>query len=439
MDSQQGLVFVNISHPDETREKRTQRVIRQRVMREIGKSRQKRRDAPAVTFTWQPICDPYLTPPISPSLSSYSLPVESTPRVLELLSFMNAEAEYKYRPFRKIWFSMALSDHSAFTLCMANAAMFWDEARCPESFQYVKSEEALKYYGHEGVITTILGLICHDLYVGTLDRWTYHIHGLARISRIRGGFKDLSYELQLFTCWFDVLGSAAKDSLPLLPEYPLSSKTGQQGSIDLPNRLPQPLLKELMGNSMDLDSLTAAFEQTAIVSKFVNSRSHDSGFWKLEDDIGPLQMLGSTTHKLLSVPRWDSQIVNPLSLVQEMTRLALLILLANLKLHYGMSASEMGLLQCKFFSLLQCQALDHHLLSFPTLRLWALVTAGIRLEPGPSKKLAVQRIASQMKAMRISNGSIAIEMMHDLIWINVLSSEKDTEMFISAIDKECLK
>ena len=93
---------------------------------------------------------------------------------------VNAESEYNYRPFRKVWFSMALCDHSAFMLSMANAAMFLDEARNPDNFQYADSAEALRYYGQcveqittrlsnpadctsEGVITTILGLICHDV------------------------------------------------------------------------------------------------------------------------------------------------------------------------------------------------------------------------------------------------------------------------------------
>jgi hypothetical protein len=75
---------------------------------------------------------------------------------------------------------MALCDPSAFMLSMANAAMFLDEARNPDTFRYENSSEALRYYGQcveqvttrlsdpadctsVGVITTILGLICHDV------------------------------------------------------------------------------------------------------------------------------------------------------------------------------------------------------------------------------------------------------------------------------------
>lgn len=93
---------------------------------------------------------------------------------------MHAETNYRYRPFQTVWFEMALYDASAFKLCLANASMFLDEAHNPKTFRYERSQEALMYYGQcvrqvthrladpkdctsEGLITTILGLICHDV------------------------------------------------------------------------------------------------------------------------------------------------------------------------------------------------------------------------------------------------------------------------------------
>lgn len=95
---------------------------------------------------------------------------------------MHADAEYNYRPFRKVWFAMALTDQSAFILCKANAAMFLEKARLRngDEFRYEHCAETLSYYGQcvrevssrlsdpvdcvsEGVFTTILGLICHDV------------------------------------------------------------------------------------------------------------------------------------------------------------------------------------------------------------------------------------------------------------------------------------
>lgn len=188
------FAFVNVSHPDEIRDKRTQRLVRRQAMREIGKSRRKPTREPTWTFALRAICT---TPSPSASLNLGSEPVEMNPRARELVHFsiatphgrfagsneriaVHADADYSYRPFRKIWFSMALRDGSAFTLCLANASMFREEARHPASFRYEACEEALTYYGccvrqvterlsdptdctSEGVITTILGLICHDV------------------------------------------------------------------------------------------------------------------------------------------------------------------------------------------------------------------------------------------------------------------------------------
>jgi hypothetical protein len=75
---------------------------------------------------------------------------------------------------------MALTDATAFQLCMANAAMFMAQRKQPDTFQYEKCSEVLEYYGKcleqitkrlerrddcasDGVIVTVLGLICHDV------------------------------------------------------------------------------------------------------------------------------------------------------------------------------------------------------------------------------------------------------------------------------------
>lgn len=93
---------------------------------------------------------------------------------------MHSEADYVYRPFRVVWFTMAITDRSAFNLLLANAALCLDQMKKPDSFEYGKCRESLTYYGacvaqviqrlgdkdesaSEGVIATVLGLICHDV------------------------------------------------------------------------------------------------------------------------------------------------------------------------------------------------------------------------------------------------------------------------------------
>lgn len=102
----EGLSFVNISHPDDINKKDTQRAIRQRVMKGIGRSRRKR----PLTLTFlvhnsseviTPLEDLATTTPavnsraacswsekVPRSLDSHSLfPVEPSPRALQLLHY----------------------------------------------------------------------------------------------------------------------------------------------------------------------------------------------------------------------------------------------------------------------------------------------------------------------------------------------------------------
>jgi hypothetical protein len=132
---------------------------------------------------------------------------------------------------------MALVDQSAFKLSMANASMFLAQRKDPDGFRYETCSESLTYFGQclslvtkrledpkdrlsEGVITTILGLICHDvrhslqfmiehrlidhlqLYVGIWDRLAAHSAGLHLIYKLRGGFRDLSPNIPLFASWY---------------------------------------------------------------------------------------------------------------------------------------------------------------------------------------------------------------------------------------------
>jgi hypothetical protein len=99
---------------------------------------------------------------------------------LILLSIVNTEADCLYRPFRLEWFSMALVDRSALYISLANAALFFNQMTKPGSFEYSDYLESSKYYSQclnqvtrrlssrtesvsEGVITTVLGFICHDV------------------------------------------------------------------------------------------------------------------------------------------------------------------------------------------------------------------------------------------------------------------------------------
>ncbi|KAJ5099981.1 hypothetical protein N7532_006982 [Penicillium argentinense] len=451
MASERGLTFVNASNLDEFRNEHVRRIVRRRVMRDIGRARRKQKHPAVVTFVWQQLIAS--TAPVSlrkPCLDSHQLPFDTDPRARELIHFMNSEAEYKYRPFRKIWFSMALTDQSAFTLCMANAAMFLEQTRHPETFRYERCEETLRYYGRcveqvtdrlsdpvdstsEGILTTILGLICHDLYVGTLSRWEYHIRGLAEIVRIRGGIHDLPPNIQLFACWFDVLGSVVQDLPPRLPGFSALLERSFKSAGQQP-RLLRDTIKEIRTSPIAISILVPVLEKAVDLFNFVNNQYLQRGFWKAEDDTSPVELIGTLTHELLALPRADYSKSNGYEVVREMTRLALLILLSGLKASYGFSAVEMTALQKKFSWLtLEIRKL-HEALPFQRLQLWCFLVAAILHPVGTKRSLYLEQISLRMTSMNVPNGYGAIQAARDLLWIEVLASGDEITSLVSDID-----
>ena len=93
---------------------------------------------------------------------------------------MQNEGDYLYRPFRTEWFSMAMLDCTAFYLCLANAALFFNQFKFHKGIEYEDFAESSKYFSlclrqvttrldsesdraSDGVITTVLGFLCHDV------------------------------------------------------------------------------------------------------------------------------------------------------------------------------------------------------------------------------------------------------------------------------------
>ena len=114
---------------------------------------------------------------------------------------------------------MALLDPSSYFLCLANAALFMDQyVTRRTSLEYTDSVESTKYYSKcltqitrqlgcqslsisEGVITTVLGFVCHSFATGNWDQCEMHMKGLERIIRLRGGFQGLRDHVPLFASW----------------------------------------------------------------------------------------------------------------------------------------------------------------------------------------------------------------------------------------------
>ncbi|KAF3399068.1 hypothetical protein DPV78_007158 [Talaromyces pinophilus] len=449
-----GLLFVNSSHPDDVKKKGTQRSLRSHSMRCAFRGRPSRKRRPhAVTYALEKvyviadtgICqhgDALQQIPIPKSLGLWPFPGEMHTRAQELIYFMNAESDYVFRPFRTVWFSMALTDATAFQLCMANAAMFMAQRKQPATFQYEKCSEVLEYYGKclgqitkrlecrddrtsDGVIVTILGLICHDIYVGLWARWATHIRGLHRIIQLRGGYKQINSSLALWASWYDALGSAAHDTCPQFPEYMCDFSPPF-----LPARTPllgQTMCKLMEKDCVGMQHIISALDRIRYIAEVVNDHYREPEFWRREDDLSPLHMIGPVTHTLLSVPRVNSKADdhNPTELLREMARLAMLILLAALKRMYSFFLDEIEFttLTAKFCSVLliyrQNPLIYQHNDSMHRLQLWALLTVA-SLQPFADRTLHVTEIRRCMSYLDMRSATDAFQLSHEIVWIDII-------------------
>ncbi|EXJ89649.1 hypothetical protein A1O3_02716 [Capronia epimyces CBS 606.96] len=116
---------------------------------------------------------------------------------------------------------MAVADTSAFCLSLANAALFMNQITTGRqgATEYSDCAESARYYSEcldqvtrrlasstectsDGVITTVLGFLCHDSSVGAWKRWRLHVIGLERILRLRGDVSHLGLDVALFILWY---------------------------------------------------------------------------------------------------------------------------------------------------------------------------------------------------------------------------------------------
>ncbi|PYH70890.1 uncharacterized protein BO88DRAFT_257087 [Aspergillus vadensis CBS 113365] len=449
--AEDDFVFVNVSHPDEVKSASTQRTIRRRVMRDIGRSRRRTRPGQR---TW-PVTLRALSKPVTEHIPVSIDPCNTTfypgamsDRALQLMHFMTTDRDYVFRPFRTVWFSMALTDTTAVLVALANAAMFLDQRLRAQSYRYETSAECLSYYGqcvrqvthrlantHErlsqGVITAILGLTCHDLYVGTLDRWKIHISGLGRIIHLRGGYRGLDDSITRFAIWLDVVGSVMEDTRPRLPTPP---GFGSQ----VPNIL-SPTLRKLLE---DLAARYDYFSDMATAFSYANflvqhtdgSLRRSETVWLNEDNLTVIELFGPATHFLLSMSRPTE--INPSATdipvlqLREALRLVLLLFLGTLKQAvFLFTAHECEYLRCKLSTLILQMEKANYDDSFLKLYLWVIVTMS-RLSHSIQSSMYLDDISAVLNLLGMDSKE-GLDLVRSILSIDILDGYLP---FLSALE-----
>lgn len=211
------------------------------------------------------------------------------------------------------------------------------------------------------------------------------------------------------------------------------------------NQLAQQITHELSQKGFsNMQHVIDAMGKIQTIANTVNTHHQDPDFWRREDDLSSLYMIGPVTHVLLSIPRLNlesgSYHVDTSEILREILRLSMLILLAALKRMYFFTSDdfELKFLSTKFSRLLLMDDLNTFLYQEETLcrlLLWATFTVAA-LRPVPeARTLCVTEIRRCMGFLGMESATHAFQSVRNIAWIDVVggtSSENDS--LYNAID-----
>ncbi|KAL6808849.1 hypothetical protein GGI42DRAFT_316582 [Trichoderma sp. SZMC 28013] len=441
--------FVNISHPEEGRSRHNLTHIRRHVMADVGRSKRKKPRYKIIPLQVASGEDESQAKPVNIELAELAplarMPpsfqthlVDTNARACELISFMAAEADYVYRPFRTSWVQIGLSDATAFDLWLAQAIVIRDLAAqedntsCP-GMEYLNNPEANKYYGrclnqlsHRlssreecvsiGVIATIMGFICIDTRVGNWDRYSMHMNGLERVYHLRNGFDELDSEISLMAFFVDLMGASMLDRYPRfpIPKHCVNPSEMNYES-DMSDTL-QILLNDAKTIAPQGERIYAMLRVTASVIAMVNRNANDPLFWT--HDAALAEKLGSASHFILSVPKSpedDPHTDYPVFVVQRMVQLACLMVMSKLKQLASFHWDDIDPLGDRLEKLLQVPYYEVPV-HLQKIRLWAIVTACSLMDPQAQFPFLME-LRQSIRALGYHTPEEAIGYVKSLLWL----------------------
>ncbi|KAK7221366.1 hypothetical protein V2G26_009369 [Clonostachys chloroleuca] len=239
-----GITFINLSHPDDIRQRDIQNGIHRHVMAGVGQLRRKKPRHVVIPLEImapeannggfqhgeRPVRDQRPGAAYLPETRTRSphrlfqlnrfgvLGIELNDRTLQIIHFIASESEYINHPFHRVWVRMGFSDPTALYLSMATTLLLWNRKNSIPVLKITDDMEPMRYYtkalkdlsarlsdpcDHKsaGVIATIIGCLCHDVQIGDWGRWSTHIDGLYQVSKLRGGMDGLENHIPAIASW----------------------------------------------------------------------------------------------------------------------------------------------------------------------------------------------------------------------------------------------
>jgi len=222
---------------------------------------------------------------------------------------------------------------------------------------------------------------------------------------------------------FDLSGSAVLDCAPRLA-IPSALLPVEPPLREIPPGL-QAYLAELHETHPQLSPILGILPHLSTVASTVDRNFDDPAFWR--NAVGATIIIGPVVRRLLTMPRLSDYAVSEaefdLLTVQEMVRLACLMLLSAIKGRFGLNTLDMGPLWTKFSRLLS-QPLDNIPRQIQQLRLWALMVSGL-VQPAEGRAAPlVLSVVNTMAVMGLSSSLDAVNAVKRLVWVGILEEQQ---------------
>ncbi|KAF4968105.1 hypothetical protein FSARC_4466 [Fusarium sarcochroum] len=369
------LMFVNISRPQDIKDRQTQKKINSHVMKPIGVTRRRVRPNQKIEMTFRslettqqhpddihekslPILDTSslgskaqetsfwafgsrhslnLVPSLCPDRKPSGYPMSD--RTNKILLFLAVDQEAPVcKLMRELCFVLAFADDSAMHLILARLDIDPEQngGQAPQEnaktlTHYNSSVEILRnkledprLMAHEAIIGVVVNLACYDVFTDNLTRWKTHMLGLQKMIQYRGGIYTLSSQyLQVTATWMDLLGSMILDQTPYLTQY----QADHSIALYVQSNASYELLDAVQKSHGDIEVL---LELLLKLSNLATGKSE----LDLSQDSALLEALQAAVYRTLTLPRYNSPTIQqhflaPCLIMYEILRLAVLVYLSG--------------------------------------------------------------------------------------------------------------
>ncbi|OAL42862.1 hypothetical protein IQ07DRAFT_667113 [Pyrenochaeta sp. DS3sAY3a] len=422
-----SFTFINLSHPDDLKDRDTISHVRQTAMTRVGmlrKMRNSKKTKFGHVFELQP---PEYSSSDREALSRVGLetldPFACCPFPLDAAAsrlcsnFFGTNDGYSL-VLRSAWSFIGFHNELSFRTLLSNSALY---SQMLQSGRFLTGDTAESLQLHnralqmmhqrldnpeertsDGVIGSMSGFLMYDFLTDNFTGWNRHMAGLLMMLSLRGGFETLNEEqFPVILSWTDICGCYAQD---LAPHLPLPGVWLQ--SVVFPFNIYSSAKKTSLCQILN-EELPQARNWKALYELLFSLVS--------DPEKPPNTWMEPMLHRLLSLrPMHPNTTPSRASLIEEVCRLGALLFLAPIWRSFGIHPVRSKRIRQNLLALL-----NGHLVEWGKLRvllLWALAHATREAdEEGERAEFAV-RLAMVMRKMGLAGLEDLINEARGVLW-----------------------